>query len=174
MQSMLVTLRRFALLGLSGSLLLACFTIDPSDVKDIAATCVGGQVECDGACVDPNTSNKHCGGCGRACAQGGSCNEGRCDAYAAQACQPGKAPPSFSICGPACVDTDFSRSNCGECGRKCLDGQSCSFGKCTEDCNILQKYCEGRCIDPERDADNCGRCGNVCPNGTRCSFGVCE
>lgn len=37
-----------------------------------------GTIFCAGACVDPNTSAMHCGGCGTACGAGTSCGGGTC------------------------------------------------------------------------------------------------
>ena len=46
----------------------------PDDVHD--AGCPAGQTMCNGACVDEQTDNANCGGCGLACSTG--CSAGRC------------------------------------------------------------------------------------------------
>ena len=37
---------------------------------------------------------------------------------------------SLMACGTSCVDTETDASNCGSCGRQCLDGFSCVLGEC--------------------------------------------
>jgi hypothetical protein len=95
-------------------------------------TCAtAGQMLCNNACVDTNTSNTHCGGCNRSCS--GTCTNGNCtitttcgSAFAANssgyvslpsasgACWHGYAfaggdagsaitPTSFSACGTPCM-----------------------------------------------------------------------
>lgn len=41
--------------------------------------CSGGLTFCDGTCVDAQTSLQHCGGCGKPCATGEQCSQGRCE-----------------------------------------------------------------------------------------------
>ncbi|WP_281291527.1 DUF4215 domain-containing protein [Myxococcus llanfairpwllgwyngyllgogerychwyrndrobwllllantysiliogogogochensis] len=41
-------------------------------------TCNSPRLVCGESCVDPNTDNNHCGGCGNVCAQGKSCVSGVC------------------------------------------------------------------------------------------------
>lgn len=50
----------------------------PTGAECVGGTCVcpSGTVECDGACVDTETSAAHCGDCGLAC--GGECTAGKC------------------------------------------------------------------------------------------------
>jgi hypothetical protein len=79
-----------------------------------------GDIQCGGACVDPETSEQHCGGCGKACAGGQQCEDGEC------ACS-----GELDLCGGACVDTDTDERNCGACGTQCGSGQTCESGKCS-------------------------------------------
>jgi hypothetical protein len=41
--------------------------------------CMDGETRCDGACVDTNTSDMHCGMCGNSCRGMSSCADGACN-----------------------------------------------------------------------------------------------
>jgi hypothetical protein len=40
--------------------------------------CGGGELACDGACVDPSSDRQNCGGCGDDCFGGEVCSSGQC------------------------------------------------------------------------------------------------
>lgn len=48
------------------------------DAAGVDAGCTGGELFCDGACVDAQTSTDHCGRCGNACDDGWVCRLGEC------------------------------------------------------------------------------------------------
>jgi Stigma-specific protein, Stig1 len=60
-------------------------------------------------------------------------------------------------------------SNCGGCGRKCLDGERCTDGMCG--CPKDEIRCNGKCTAVKVDDDNCGSCGTSC--GEFCENGKC-
>jgi hypothetical protein len=79
------------------------------------STCVLGQLECFGTCVDPQTDNSHCGACRSWCvAEAGrpasSCVAGTC------MCPDGPACPWSSGPGWFCPDLATNLNNCGACG----------------------------------------------------------
>jgi hypothetical protein len=78
------------------------------------------EILCSGACVDPKTSEQHCGGCGKVCANGQQCDNSSC-----------KCTGDLDLCNNACVNTDTDEQNCGACGTKCGADQTCESGKCT-------------------------------------------
>lgn len=78
------------------------------------------EILCSGACVDTKTSEQHCGGCGKVCANGQQCESSSC-----------KCTGDLDLCNNACVNTDTDEQNCGACGTKCTSGQTCEAGKCT-------------------------------------------
>ena len=41
-------------------------------------TCRTGRAKCNGACVNLNSDDEHCGACGNACPGGSSCTNGSC------------------------------------------------------------------------------------------------
>jgi hypothetical protein len=98
------------------------------------------------------------------------------------ACEGGK-----TLCGPACVDTDTDRKNCGECGRRCPNGVPCIDGNCcvpndvagcksdADCCNELSVCNEGVCECPAvegicSDWDECREDFLGCEEGLRCRW----
>ncbi len=90
-------------------------TVDASD------ECGGGEVLCDGVCVDTQSDPWNCGQCGTGCATGLSCQQGQC------AC-----PPPTVLCHGACLDLQADDSNCGQCDVACAStvGTHCVSGSC--------------------------------------------
>jgi hypothetical protein len=167
--------------------------------------CPPGQRECPFLfgrmrCVDPETDDANCGGCGKlcappasACAQlpdntrygclGGTCGHLKCE------------PRTFDCnqdvgtkgCGSdGCeVGALADRDNCGGCGIKCKANEECvdetGHGlACAIPCAATGKtFCpDGKCVDLLNDVDACGRCSNPCPpagpNQVRaCHKGLC-
>ncbi|MDB4928975.1 MAG: putative neutral zinc metalloprotease, partial [Myxococcaceae bacterium] len=77
----------------------------------------------DGCEVNGYTNPAHCGGCGRACAAGQTCQTGAC---VASACGAGLT----SCPGGACRDLTIDPANCGACNRACGAGQVCNASSC--------------------------------------------
>ena len=129
-------------------------------------SCPGGQLSCNGACIDVSNDNANCGACGAACAGGTVCSGGKCGASCASGailCSDGK-----------CHDLTNDNASCGVCGTVCAAGTLCSAGKCAASCLAGTALCgDGRCHDLDSDNANCGNCGSTCPPGNVCSNGVC-
>ena len=159
-----------------------------------ANACVGGQIVCDGRCVDPQTDMNFCGATGNCKDEnvGEKCTDGRfCSgALCATSCQAG-----LFLCDDKCVDGTTNPYYCGvtsDCtetnnGTKCEDTQVCVSGKCEyNSCKEPETLCSttggNQCINIESDdADNCGSCGYKCSehpvaNATAngCAKGVCQ
>jgi hypothetical protein len=60
------------------AVLLACGVRCDADGASETGECPAGQRACGGACVDPLTSNFHCGDCGHSCAATEHCEAGSC------------------------------------------------------------------------------------------------
>ena len=159
-----------------------------------ANACVGGQIVCEGRCVDPQTDMNFCGATGNCKDEnaGEKCTDGRfCSgALCATSCQEG-----LFLCDDKCVDGTSNPYYCGvtsDCteannGTKCEDTQVCVSGKCEyNSCKEPETLCSttagNRCINIQSDdADNCGSCGYKCSehpvaNATAngCAKGVCQ
>lgn len=133
---------------------------------------------------DPRSPFNNCNGCGL-----------RCDPTTAISCsmRPGDMRPDcmcgeFQAC-PAgevcmndggrwqCINTSSNPGHCGEIGRACAPGETCTGGVCTcggMQCSDGQACCAGTCVDIMNDSMNCGGCGNICtPNAPNCVGGSC-
>jgi hypothetical protein len=109
-------------------------TGDPGD-GDGDNPCADGQAFCGGKCVDIESNELHCGGCGMACESSEQCYEGftYCD-------------PDLSVCVPGCSD-DF----------QCGSNQMCDVGTHECVCAFGYELCNGACIwEGDPCADDCG------------------
>jgi len=143
---------------------------DTGNPVDTGPLCTGGQLECAGGCVDPQTNPAHCGACGTVCNP------------SSEACRAGVCTPlvtctgSQSLCGGGCVDTQTDRNNCGTCGTACTETQTCTAGACvaTMTCPTGQTACGMTCVDTATSTANCGSCGAACGTGETCMGGACQ
>ncbi|ACY14082.1 cadherin-like beta sandwich domain-containing protein [Haliangium ochraceum] len=136
--------------------------------------CPPGYATCNGACVNLDRDNGHCGACDNVCEAGELCNgEGACELT----CQDG-----FSECAGACFDLTNNDDHCGACGIVCPAGQTCNGdGTCAIECADGFVECNGACIDPRLDERYCGAEGECtgaaagveCAEGERCQSGAC-
>ena len=129
--------------------------------------CALGQLDCGGRCVDPQTDQGNCGGCGVACAAGTLCQAGQCQAL----CATGQLD-----CGGVCTTVQSDLASCGACGVACAPGQYCSAGACAATCAL--QLCDGpsglECADIQNNPDHCGGCGAACAAGQSCVGGFCQ
>jgi hypothetical protein len=70
--------RRRALAVIGGSVMAAGAALFSRATPADAITCPGGQIVCNGHCVDTTTDPSHCGGCGTMCLPGQVCISGVC------------------------------------------------------------------------------------------------
>ena len=91
-------------------------------------------------------------------------------------------PMGETDCSGVCTNTTIDPANCGGCGRKCLQGESCVETSLGSHCNCLSPntlcgtHCNVMpctCSDLLTDSSNCGMCGTRCPVGTDCVQGTC-
>lgn len=104
---------------------------------------------CLGQCVDLQTDDDHCGGCGISCADAGArCVDGLCQCRGV----------SDELCDRQCVLTRSDIRHCGGCGRTCVAGsQRCNEGQCV--CVDGDVDGDGVCDDLDDDDD-----GDGCPD----------
>ncbi len=91
--------------------------------------------------------------------------------------------PGATDCAGVCTNTNTDPRNCGGCGHKCVQGETCVPTSIGSLCNCLppNTFCGGArcdilpcsCSNLQTDLDNCGACGNACPIGTDCQGGAC-
>jgi hypothetical protein len=142
--------------------------------------CPAGLTHCDGECIDPLTSNHHCGAsatcsgidAGLECPAGAICSAGMC----AVDCQQG-----LIECSGKCINPLTSTLFCGasqDCidanaGSECKPGYLCSTGACAINCQEDLVTCAGTCIDPLSSQTFCGADGDCYGNsqGTTCKPG---
>ncbi len=167
-------------------------------------------------CADLTRDRLSCGGCGIACPPLETCYNGTCMSCTAacwaeykdclKKCRPNLpcycgevfelSCRSMLSCPGSCADGSRDPSNCGGCGVKCAEGESCLNGFCscsnspcpskTQTCDKTAKpaqctcpsnlptACDGVCADTSTDTNNCGACGNVCSPRFTCQNGTCH
>ncbi len=166
---------------------------------DGSCTCNQGLESCLNSCVDVQTDQNNCGGCGTSCGSGGVCTNAACS-----------CPAPATECNGVCTDVQTSMTNCGACGMPCSafgDGgqlQECMGGDCIacggagQPCCGLTGCggglsCEGApgtpesrcacpatstacgddaCVDLRADEDHCGNCETACETGEVCLAGA--
>jgi hypothetical protein len=107
---------------------------EAGSTSDGTSTCANTQTDagtivrmtCAGQCIETNTDNNNCGGCGQICGvTGTTCTSGTCQCTVPQI-----------VCNNQCVDVTKDQSNCGFCGHTC-QGNPCTDGLCQAS-NIAQ------------------------------------
>jgi hypothetical protein len=125
---------------------------------DAGGACPGCPGDCcEGVCVDLETDDGNCGGCGRVCGVLALCCGGECHPPGAPSClgcEP-ECGEGLACCDAICIDTSSDETNCGTCGRVCGPGQECMGGACLTSCG-------GDFVDLSTDSNHCGRCGRRC------------
>jgi len=157
-------------------------------------SCSGGQLLCGGMCINPATSQAHCGRCNNLCTGNTGCVSGSCqstmmttDGGTGDVGMGGMCASGLTQCPGACRDLNFDANHCGACNRACPSGNYCDRGTCRPDnmtgdggmggdggmCGAGQTVCSGVCRDLNTDTNHCGGCNRVCPSGNRCDNGSC-
>ncbi len=131
--------------------------------------CTGGKIACGGACIDPFSDIKHCGGCDKACpGSADRCQQGKCHCGDNKPlCQGG-----LNCTAGACACLVGPGSLCGGC---CASGV-CHPGSSTSLCGAGGVACQtcgvsNACLTPTCSAGLCG--ANPRPDGYPCSGGRC-
>ena len=136
--------------------------------------CNEGLTLCNGECLVIDGGDPfNCGGCGVACAAGGSCFNGVCVPPEEVPPQSGGCGEGMPSCGGVCTDLLTDPLNCGACGVVCADS-ACAGGECGAPpgpCAPGFTDCGGSCVDLLTSNGNCGTCGTICELGETCGGG---
>jgi len=87
--------------------------------------------------------------------------------------QPQGCDPGLTTCLGLCTNLATDPQNCGQCGRICPEGLSCSSGTCVHVCTSGQTQCGNSCVDVTHDAAHCGGCNRTCASNERCENARC-
>lgn len=150
--------------------LCECPAISPGKAATKCEVIANGVPSGTFVCANTQTSNKHCGTCGKDCGSG-LCNQGKCEP-----CDTGKGR---KVCSGTCVDPQKDSKHCGTCGNTCAKGEVCTQGVCG--CPTGWKNCGAQlgCVDVKNDPKHCGKCtssdqSHVCGAGKTCVEGACS
>lgn len=124
------------------------FVVDNIGFFETEQLCPADQRICDSQCVDVETSNAHCGGCGNTCTGGAVCGGSEAGCV---------CPSGLTFCAGSCVDLTTDTSHCGECSNFCAIGSSCSQGTCSGGFGTT--------------SNRCGEATRLLGNPLGCSFG---
>lgn len=83
---------------------------------------------------------------------------------------PADSGGSCTLCDGVCVDTQTSTAHCGQCGKACVQGQSCTAGTCTCPAET-SAVCGGQCVKADRA--HCGPSCAVCQADEVCATTGC-
>jgi hypothetical protein len=125
-------------------------------------------------CEISNTDTKHCGHCNNNCQEYTS-KTGNCiaenNAIWCEDCPELHANCDLDPTNGCESSILHDNDNCGECGIKCQNGQTCQTGVCL--CPHNGASCNDVCTFLYADPLNCGTCGNVCENSLICIDNQC-
>ncbi|HCF56662.1 MAG TPA: hypothetical protein DFS52_01530 [Myxococcales bacterium] len=172
---MTARLRSSALLFLVASLAGCGETVIPP------TDCQPEKTRCSGACVDLQVDPSHCGSCDRACAEGQSCERGKCSGCQDECeagrvrCADGAAALQTCLAGEDRCLTWSAAEPCGS-NERCEDG-ACIPG-CQDECpESGARECSGAGVREcgEHDEDACLEWSTVtdCPARHTCVEGAC-
>ncbi len=141
---------------------------------DGALRCGGSDSCCPGSggCVDTDTDENNCGGCGVRCATGETCRGGTCQCGAGSTWEP-MCTGTDVCCGAAGCLTLGTNANCSTCGDACTLPQTCGGGGASNMCGCTPTTCGDLGFDCGLAPDGCGGtldCG-TCTGGDSCGGG---
>ncbi|AKU98231.1 Tryptophan synthase alpha chain [Labilithrix luteola] len=125
--------------------------------------------------TDLSSDSNNCGACGNKCLtyeplrMNSRCVDGACEVECRNSLT---VQTDYRNCNgkidDGCeVDAYTDHDNCGACGHKCGDKETCINGQCGCPAGLIacpdsSEPSGVRCLDPKTDDDNCGACGHAC------------
>ncbi len=123
--------------------------------------CKTGNCDADNVCHD--TDNGKCGEDQIECNANQVCSEGKCVATQEACLAPKK------VCEGSCVSVSSDPRNCGDCGTKCDDTESCQNGSCVKGCADGYTLIDGQCYNTSVDSEHCGDNHTACGANQYCA-----
>jgi len=114
----------------------------------------------------------NCGACGNVCRFNhgwGDCSDSLC---VLSRCDDGWYDCNQNPADGCETDIATGHDNCGGCGRKCQESESCQDSHCVYSCTGSKTSCKNSCVDLTTDLHNCGSCGHRCHVGIH-AFDFC-
>jgi hypothetical protein len=173
----------------------ACGNVCGAGLVCAAGSCVSASIVCpsgyadcdanstDGCEVNVATDPSNCGACGNVCGAGLVCAAGSC-VSASIVCPSGYADCDRALANGCEINLNTDTANCGECGRACNPGGTCSQGACSPQaypCTAGFGECDGNVANGcetnlSSSINDCGACGKICSFTNAvptCSSSVC-
>lgn len=131
--------------------------------------CEEGWGICEGACVNLQIHDRHCGDCDTPCANFWGCVGGTCECLVDSCSRDGHV---------FCTDLMTNDSFCGTCSNDCSFDEVCSGGHCQASCSAPYSQCTDGfgntgCYDLLNGPVFCGTCWTYCGDVERCDGGTC-
>ncbi|MBQ9396825.1 MAG: hypothetical protein IJU23_15090 [Proteobacteria bacterium] len=117
---------------------------------------------CDENDVCHESDNESCGASHEKCGEGQVCTGGKCVATQ-ETCKEGQKQ-----CSGSCVNIKSDPKNCGDCGNKCEDVESCKDGECKQGCGEGYTLIDGHCYNTNIDSEHCGKTLAKCEQNQYC------
>ena len=123
-------------------------------ILPVIGQCSTGLSLCSGKCVDLQTDQDNCGGCGFSVPYGETCRNGQFSS---------SSGGNNSGLSPASAGTTMAGS--------AITSATTAAYQLT--CPSGRTSCSGTCRDLLNDTGNCGSCGKICPSGQNCQNARC-
>src|SRR6478609_1942631 len=139
-------------LGFWAVLLALAFPAACGSSGVVGGNCAASHIACNGQCVDAQNDPNNCGGCGRKCKAGATCQDALCDGEPAGGAG-GNGGSSGNDAG-------------GDGGSSAESGAGGSSGEAGSDPgNLTDAHPDGDagCMPPYNTSASCGECHNACP-----------
>ena len=125
------------------------------------------------ACVNLQSSTRHCGECNKVCPSGSNCHQGQCSTAdcplgLSKCADKGAKTDAAVKASFICVNSRIDPKHCGKCGNECSPATPvCVDSVCMLKCPAGLAECDKQCDNTKNDPDNCGGCSTKCGSCSR-------